>query len=67
MEITKNRITEEDAIKLLFAQDNDVQSKKIFDIYGNYQFPTDINMVAPNSVCGTPILVLSMNQVKIKK
>lgn len=48
------KISKDDALKLLTNEkDETIKTKKIFDKYGNYIFPTDIEMKTPNSVCGT--------------
>ena len=51
--IKDNIISIEEAIKLLCNNDYIVPDTNIFDIYGNYSFPTDITMDTPNSAFGT--------------
>ena len=54
MIIVKQMITEEEAKKLLFQQEeNSSLDNNIFDVYGNYNFPTDITVNEPNIAVGT--------------
>ena len=57
-------ITEEEALKLLTASFSDKSGTGVFDNYGNYSFPTDIAMNAPNSACGTSTTIMTINSCK---
>lgn len=57
-------ITEEEALKLLTGSFSDKSGISIFDNYGNYSFPTDIAMNAPNSACGTSTTIITKNPFK---
>ncbi|HIS35976.1 TPA: hypothetical protein IAC10_05020 [Candidatus Scatousia excrementigallinarum] len=56
-----NKITREEAIRLLFENRNEsTSSPNVFDIYGNYIFPTEITTDTPNIAIGT-------TQINIKR
>jgi len=45
-------ISREEAIKLLSREPLESDNNKIFDIYGNYIFPSDITIKEPNTAVG---------------
>ena len=57
-------ISEEEALKLLTASFSDKSRIGVFDNYGNYSFPTDIAMNAPNSACGTSTTIITIYSCK---
>lgn len=53
METETVKISKEEALKLLFGEFEKVANQNVFDVYGNYQFPTDITVSEPNIAIGT--------------
>lgn len=67
MEIQKKRpISIEEAINLLYSNHSSSNDCEIFDIYGNYSYPTDIKMEDTNSAHGTTTVLPSLN-VELQK
>lgn len=51
-QIEQNKISIEDAEKLLTADCNREINDKIFDIYGNYNYPFETKLTTPNTAIG---------------
>lgn len=59
MNIQKEKeLSIDEAIKLLYSHNDSSRFNEIFDIYGNYSYPTDIKMEDSNSAHGTTTILI---------
>lgn len=62
----RSKISREEALKLLYKNYNDInESNVIFDIYGNYKFPTEITTDTPNMAAGTTQIITTRIPEKV--